>query len=190
MDFLRKLFDNNERDIRKYRKVVETVNAIESTFKKLTDEELKAKTEEFRLRVVTQVCAKVEDKIAMIEAEFTRRAEELLGNSELTDEQRKAQTEEFRRLTAGFAVGLVLGFFAAVLAVGLAGGLAVGLAAGLAGLLAPALAADLEAVALTVVACFFTAFFGGGALFTVDLLIRSPRRALYLLGVAGAGRQV
>ncbi|WP_395091336.1 preprotein translocase subunit SecA [Armatimonas sp.] len=97
MDFLRKLFDNNERDIRKYRKVVETVNAIEPTFKKLTDEELLAKTDEFRLRVVTQVCAKVEDKIATIEAEFKRRAEELLGSSELTEEQRKAHTEEFRQ---------------------------------------------------------------------------------------------
>ena len=97
MDFLRKLFDNNERDIRKYRKVVETVNAIEPTFKKLTDEELKAKTEEFRLRVVTQVCAKVEDKIATIEAEFKRRAEELHGSAELTEEQRKTQTEEFRQ---------------------------------------------------------------------------------------------
>lgn len=51
MDFLRKLFDNNERDIRKYRKVVEKINAIEPTFKKLTDEELKAKTAEFRQRV-------------------------------------------------------------------------------------------------------------------------------------------
>jgi len=51
MDFLRKLFDNNERDVRKYRKMVEKVNAIEPEFKKLTDEELKAKTVEFRQRV-------------------------------------------------------------------------------------------------------------------------------------------
>lgn len=51
MDFLRKLFDNNERDVRKYRKMVEKVNAIEPEFKKLTDEELKAKTAEFRQRV-------------------------------------------------------------------------------------------------------------------------------------------
>ncbi|MBB6051873.1 preprotein translocase subunit SecA [Armatimonas rosea] len=51
MDFLRKLFDNNERDVRKYRKVVEKINAIEPQFKALTDEQLKAKTDEFRQRV-------------------------------------------------------------------------------------------------------------------------------------------
>lgn len=55
MDFLRKLFDNNERDIRKYRKVVEKVNAIEPQFKALTDEQLKAKTAEFRQRVKDSV---------------------------------------------------------------------------------------------------------------------------------------
>ncbi len=51
MDFLRKFFDNNERDVRKYRKVVEKINAIEPEFKKLTDEQLLAKTDEFRQRV-------------------------------------------------------------------------------------------------------------------------------------------
>ena len=51
MDFLRKFFDNNERDVRKYRKVVEKINAIEPQFKALTDEQLKAKTDEFRQRV-------------------------------------------------------------------------------------------------------------------------------------------
>ena len=51
MNFLRKLFDNNERDVARYRKVVEKVNAIEPQFKALTDDQLKAKTEEFRARV-------------------------------------------------------------------------------------------------------------------------------------------
>jgi len=48
MNFLRKLFDNNERDVARYRKVVEKVNALEPQFKALNDEHLKAKTEEFR----------------------------------------------------------------------------------------------------------------------------------------------
>jgi preprotein translocase subunit SecA len=51
MNFLRKLFDNNERDVARYRKVVEKVNALEPQFKALNDEQLKGKTEEFRARV-------------------------------------------------------------------------------------------------------------------------------------------
>ena len=51
MNFLRKLFDNNERDVARYRKVVEKVNAIEAQFKALTDDQLKGKTDEFRARV-------------------------------------------------------------------------------------------------------------------------------------------
>jgi len=51
MNFLRKLFDNNERDVARYRKVVEKVNALEAQFKALTDDQLKGKTEEFRARV-------------------------------------------------------------------------------------------------------------------------------------------
>ena len=55
MNFLRKLFDNNERDVARYRKVVEKVNAIEPQFKALDDAQLRAKTEEFRTRVREQV---------------------------------------------------------------------------------------------------------------------------------------
>ena len=51
MNFLRKLFDNNERDVARYRKVVEKVNALEAQFKALTDDQLKGKTDEFRARV-------------------------------------------------------------------------------------------------------------------------------------------
>ena len=51
MNFLRKLFDNNERDVARYRKIVEKVNALEPQFKALNDEQLKGKTEEFRTRV-------------------------------------------------------------------------------------------------------------------------------------------
>ncbi len=51
MNFLAKLFDTNERDVTRYRKVVEKINALEPQFQKLTDEELKAKTTEFKERV-------------------------------------------------------------------------------------------------------------------------------------------
>ncbi|MEP6755837.1 MAG: SEC-C metal-binding domain-containing protein [Chthonomonadales bacterium] len=51
MDWLRKIFDNNERDIQKYRKVVEQINALEPALLTLSDEQLSAKTDEFRQRV-------------------------------------------------------------------------------------------------------------------------------------------
>jgi preprotein translocase subunit SecA len=51
MGFLQQLFDGNERDIRRYRKIVDKVNALEPQIEKLTDEELRAKTAEFKQRV-------------------------------------------------------------------------------------------------------------------------------------------
>jgi preprotein translocase subunit SecA len=51
MQFLRKFFDGNERDIQKYRKTVDKINALEADTKKLSDDELRAKTDEFKERV-------------------------------------------------------------------------------------------------------------------------------------------
>ncbi len=51
MNILQKLFDNNERDVRKYRKIADKVNALEPMFEKLTDDQLREKTDEFRERV-------------------------------------------------------------------------------------------------------------------------------------------
>jgi len=50
MGFLQKFFDRNERDVARYRKLVEKVNALEPQFEKLSEDELRAKTEEFRER--------------------------------------------------------------------------------------------------------------------------------------------
>ena len=55
MNFLRKLFDNNERDVARYRKVVDKINALEPHFQALTDEGLKAKTQDFRDRVTASI---------------------------------------------------------------------------------------------------------------------------------------
>ncbi len=57
--FLRNLWDNNERDITKYRKVVDEINALEPGLEKLSDAELRAKTDEFRNRVQTEWAAKM-----------------------------------------------------------------------------------------------------------------------------------
>ena len=57
MNFLAKWFDTNERDITRYKKVVEKINALEPEFQKLSDDELKAKTAEFKERVETAMDA-------------------------------------------------------------------------------------------------------------------------------------
>jgi preprotein translocase subunit SecA len=46
-----KLFNANEREIKRLRRVVEKINALEPEIKKLSDEQLRAKTEEFRERL-------------------------------------------------------------------------------------------------------------------------------------------
>lgn len=50
MSLLQKLFDNNEREVARYRKKVEQVNAIEPVMQRLTDAQLADKTDEFRER--------------------------------------------------------------------------------------------------------------------------------------------
>ena len=61
MGFLQSLFDANERDIKRYRRVVDQINALEPKFQALTDEELTAKTEEFRARVREAVGAELDE---------------------------------------------------------------------------------------------------------------------------------
>ena len=60
MEFLRKLFDGNERDVIKYRKRADHISALESDMKKLTDEALRAKTGEFKTRVAEVMEAECE----------------------------------------------------------------------------------------------------------------------------------
>ncbi len=51
MGFLDKLFDDNAREIKKYQKKVEVINSLEPEIKALTDDQLRAKTEEFKQRL-------------------------------------------------------------------------------------------------------------------------------------------
>ena len=60
MQFLRQLFDGNERDIARYRKTVEKINALEPEMQKLSDAELAGKTEEFKKRVADAIDAECE----------------------------------------------------------------------------------------------------------------------------------
>ena len=52
INFLTKLFGSrNDRLIKQYRKTVVTINALEAEYEALSDEQLRAKTDEFRTRV-------------------------------------------------------------------------------------------------------------------------------------------
>jgi preprotein translocase subunit SecA len=62
MEFLRKLFDGNERDVAKYRKVADKISALEPETKALTDEALQAKTAEFKERVAKVMDAECEQR--------------------------------------------------------------------------------------------------------------------------------
>ncbi len=60
MDFFKKLFDGNERDIVKYRKVADKIAALEPEMKALSDDALRAKTTEFQKRVADVLDAECE----------------------------------------------------------------------------------------------------------------------------------
>lgn len=51
MSIFKKLFGSNEREIKKLQPIVDKINSLEAEFSKLTDEELRGKTEEFRERI-------------------------------------------------------------------------------------------------------------------------------------------
>src|SRR5438552_10644741 len=59
-DWLRKLFDNNERDIQRYRTVVDQINALEPEIEKLSNAQLREKTDEFRAHVQGEWAQKME----------------------------------------------------------------------------------------------------------------------------------
>ena len=79
MNFLQKLFDSNDREVAKYRKKVDQINALEPKMQALSDEQLRAKTDEFRERASTS-----------LEAELTRRD---LAWDELDKEQRRIASD-------------------------------------------------------------------------------------------------
>lgn len=54
LKFLQNLFDDNQRELAKYQKTVEQINALEPDFKKLTDKKLAAKTAEFKKLIATR----------------------------------------------------------------------------------------------------------------------------------------
>ena len=51
MKLLRKLFDHEYKELKKFEKIADEIEALDEEYSKLTDEELKAKTEEFKERL-------------------------------------------------------------------------------------------------------------------------------------------
>lgn len=51
LKFLQNIFDDNAKDIKRYSKVVDGINALEDSIRKLSDGELRGKTEEFKERL-------------------------------------------------------------------------------------------------------------------------------------------
>lgn len=70
-DFLRRLFDSNERDIQRYRGIVDKINALEPEISKLTNAQLRAKTDEFRQYVQSNWSKKMEalERDGLLESE-------------------------------------------------------------------------------------------------------------------------
>ncbi|NLT94702.1 MAG: preprotein translocase subunit SecA, partial [Clostridia bacterium] len=50
LGFLKNLFDDNAKDIKKLQKTVDIINGLEKDMEKLSDDQLRAKTEEFKAR--------------------------------------------------------------------------------------------------------------------------------------------
>ncbi len=51
LGILKKIFDSNEKEVKKLQKIVDKVNALEPTVTNLTDEELKARTAKFKEQI-------------------------------------------------------------------------------------------------------------------------------------------
>ncbi|NMC81712.1 MAG: preprotein translocase subunit SecA, partial [Armatimonadetes bacterium] len=75
-----KLFDSNEREVAKLQKQISAINALEPQIKALSDQQLRAKTEEFRQRV--------RDRVNALGEEVLLTAEE--GDTDAREAARKA----------------------------------------------------------------------------------------------------
>jgi protein translocase subunit secA len=52
-EWLKKLMDTSERDVKRLMPIVQKINALEPDFQVLSNEQLRAKTDEFRKRLQT-----------------------------------------------------------------------------------------------------------------------------------------
>ena len=100
----------NEREIKRIRPLVEAINALEPEYQKLTDAEIRAKTDEFRERIkeaTAALRAALDEAQAQAAAESAERREELKTEAESLDKQ-------LRQAVADVLDGILPEAFAAV----------------------------------------------------------------------------
>ncbi len=89
LKWLSGLVDSNEKQIKKMQPVVDEINALEPEFEKLTDDELKAKTAEFKNRIV-DVTQGSRQKLATAQAELAAAKQRLAEAQNEYDEETAA----------------------------------------------------------------------------------------------------
>ena len=79
MGLFSNLFDDNAKDIKKYNKLVEQINQLEPAISALSDEELRAKTDEFRSRIAADPSITPRDLMTEAFAVVREAAKRVLG---------------------------------------------------------------------------------------------------------------
>jgi preprotein translocase subunit SecA len=92
--FLSGLFDSNEKEVKRLQPYVERTNALEAEFQSLSDEQLKAKTAEFRSRVA-QATSGIRSKLEQAESELEDARQHVTGAS--WDVEKDEANRQFRQ---------------------------------------------------------------------------------------------
>jgi preprotein translocase subunit SecA len=92
------LVDSNEKQIRRLQPTVDKINGLESEYEKLTDNELKAKTIEFKDRIA-ETTSRVREEISGLQSGFEE--VKLKLNGELEDAERDELEEQRKRYQDG-----------------------------------------------------------------------------------------
>ena len=95
LKWLGSLRDSNEREINKLHPAVEKINALEPEYQKLTDDELKAKTAEFKKRVTDSTAAERQE-LETVRQEL--KEQQGCALSEMTEQEKEALNERCRGL--------------------------------------------------------------------------------------------
>ncbi len=97
---------SNERELKRIRPLIDQINALEPQMKQLTDEQLRAKTDEFRARIKDRI-KEIEDSISRVNEEMKTSAEPQLRAEleELTKKRAEARNQALDEiLPEAFAV--------------------------------------------------------------------------------------
>src|SRR5438309_857010 len=102
MSWLMSLIDGNEREVARLRKTVTVINQLEPEIEKLSDEQLRARTDEFRERIAPHV-AKIDEARAR-RAEAKEPAEQDAADAEVKAAYNALQDALTAILPEAFAV--------------------------------------------------------------------------------------